>query len=450
MESVAWAPALWVLASGLVIGAALAYRLRGTRSVTPDEEEAEARRRDLLAQRDTLLDQLRELEDAAGVRDPQLLASDRERLELQAARVLAELDRQAPRTRAKAAAAPAGPEAPPVRSAADARRAARRGFAWGLGSAAALAGLLVWVSGVAHPREGGSLTGEVPMRTAPAAPSGGAAAPEAGADEELAQLQAAVSRNPEDLDARMDLVQAYLGRNQLMEMWKETQEVLKRSPGHPRAMSYQALVRLAMGQADAAEKQLKEAMAKAPSLLEPRLHLSLVYVRTGRIAEANTVLDTAERDFPKQKAALQRLRGEIMASGAGEQAPEGGMPSHPPMPEGAPAAEAPAGGAHVSGEIDMDPGRGAAPPGAIVFVTARAVGQEGGPPLAVKRLPAAFPLRFTLGSEDSMMGQELPAELRLEARLDTDGDPLTRAAGDLSARLDGVRLGQDGVRLHLR
>jgi tetratricopeptide (TPR) repeat protein len=314
---------------------------------------------------------------------------------------------------------------------------------------------MVWVSGVAHPREGGSLTGDVPMRTAPAAPSAAPGAPEGAADEELAQLQAAVSRNPDDLDARMDLVQAYLGRNELMEVWKQTQEVLKRSPGHARAMSYQALVRLAMGQADAAEKQLKEAMAKAPGLLEPRLHLSLVYVRTGRVAEANTVLDAAERDFPRQKDALRRLRGEIMASRTEEAAPAGDMPSHPPMPEGAQAAEAqgggaPAGGPHVSGEIDLDPARGAAPPGAIVFVTARAVGQEGGPPLAVKRLPAAFPLRFTLGSEDSMMGQELPAQLRLEARLDTDGDPLTRAAGDLSARVDSVRLGQDGVRLQLR
>ena len=442
MENVAWGPALWVLAAGLVAGAVLALRLRGTRAVTPQEEEAAARRRDLEAQRDTLLDPLRELEDAAGVRDPQLLASERERLELLAARVLADLDRHAPapRAQAKAAAAAAKGEPAAAPSAAEAKRAARRGFAWGLGSAAAVVGLLVGVWGVAHPRgEGGSLTGDLPTRPGPGA-SGAPAAPEGGPDPELAQLQSAVAANPDDLDTRLELVQAYLGRNELMQVWNETQEVLRRSPGHPRAMSYQALVRLAMGQADAAEKQLKEAMAKAPSLLEPRLHLSLVYVRTGRIAEANAVLDAAERDFPQRKAALQRLRGEIMATRGEESAGE------------APAAEAqaaPPSGRHVSGQIELDAGK-AAPAGGIVFVTARAMGQQGGPPVAVKRLPAAFPLAFTLGSEDSMMGQELPAELRLEARLDSDGDPLTRGAGDLTARADGVRLGQDGVRLRLR
>jgi cytochrome c-type biogenesis protein CcmH len=441
MENVAWGPATWVLAAGLLAGAVLALRLRGTRTITPQEEEADARRRDLEAQRDTLLDQLRELDDAAGVRDPQILAGERDRLEMLAARVLADLDRHtpAPRAQTKAAAtAKAEPGAAPT--AAEAKRAARRGFAWGLGSAAALAGLLFGVWGVAHPRgEGGSLTGDLPMRQGAATP-GAPDAPGGGPDAELAQLQAAVAQNPGDLDARLELVQAYLGRNELMQVWNETQEVLRRSPGHPRAMSYQALVRLAMGQADAAEKQLKEAMAKAPGLLEPRLHLSLVYVRTGRVAEANAVLDAAERDFPQRKAALQRLRSEIMATRGEERAGEAQAAEAPPAQPS---------GQQVSGQIELDAGK-AAPQGGIVFVTARAMGQEGGPPVAVKRLPAAFPLRFTLGSEDSMMGQELPAELRVEARLDSDGDPLTRGASDLTARVDGVRLGQSGLRLRLR
>ena len=59
---------------------------------------------------------------------------------------------------------------------------------------------------------------------------------------------------------------------------------------------------------------------------------------------------------------------------------------------------------------------GPVPPGAVLFVTARPAGQQGGPPIAVKRLtPRAFPVRFALGPGDSMMGQALPARLRLEA-----------------------------------
>lgn len=439
MEGVSWGPALAALVAGLVAGAALAWLLRSTHDAVPRAAEAaEAARRDLEAHRDTLLDQLRELEDVGGGRDPELLARERERLEVQAARVLAELDRQAPAPAPPPAASSAG--APPLApSAADARRAARRGFAWGLGSAAAATALVIWVSGAVRPRgTGGQLTGNLPER-APA--QGAQGAPAAPADPELEQLQQAVARNPDDIDARLELTQAYLGRSEMMQVWEQTQEILARSPGHPRARSYQALVRLAMGQADAAEQQLKEVVKAAPGLLEPRLHLGLVYIRTGRTAEADAVLDEAVRRFPDQKAALERLRTEMKASQA--------EPAGPVEQPEAASNAAPA-GPHVSGQIDLDPARGAAPAGAIVFVTVRAVGQTEGPPLAVKRLPATFPLSFSLGSEDSMMGQELPAQLRLEARLDSDGDPLTRAASDASARIDGVRLGQDGLRLHLR
>jgi tetratricopeptide (TPR) repeat protein len=439
METMSWGPALVALAAGLAAGGALAFRLRGTRSLPAADEASAANRRDLEARREILLDQLRELEDISGGRDPGLVARERERLELLAARVLAELDRATPAPAAKArAAATAAPAQP---TAAEARRAARRGFAWGIGSTVAIGGLLLWVSGVATPRGAeGQLTGNLPQRSGPMGqpqPDG-----EAGPDPELAQLEQAVAGNPDDLDARMELTQAYLGRQELMQVWQQTQEILKRSPGHPRAMSYQALVRLAMGQADAAEQQLKQAMASAPDLLEPRLHLSLVYLRTGRMAEANKVLDEAEQRFPAQKQALARLRRDMLASAAQVGAPQDEQ--HPPV------APAPAGpGPRVSGQIELDSGR-AAPAGAIVFVTARASGQGEGPPVAVKRLPAAFPLSFTLGSEDSMMGQELPQQLRVEARLDSDGDPLTRPATDPSARLDGVRLGQEGVRLRLR
>jgi tetratricopeptide (TPR) repeat protein len=344
---------------------------------------------------------------------------------------------------------PAAPGAAPAGET-SARSAARRGFAWGILSAAALAGLAVWVSGAARPRgQGGSLTG-TPQRPgaaeAPAPPP--AAAPES--DQELAGLRAAVAAHPDDLDARLELAQAYLGRRDMMQVWEQTQAVLERSPGHPRALSYQALVRLAMGQADEAERMLKQAMAAAPNLLEPRLHLSLVYARTGRMAAADAVLDEAKRRFPRDAEALERLRQEMKAQAAGQ-----GGPGEPPAPGEQPAAEAEppppaaAEGPHVSGQIELD-AAGAAPPGAIVFLIARASGQNEGPPLAVKRLPAAFPLRFTLGREDSMMGQELPARLRVEARLDADGDPLTRSAQDPSARLDDVRLGQDRLVLRLR
>ena len=94
-----------------------------------------------------------------------------------------------------------------------------------------------------------------------------------------------------------------------------------------------------------------------------------------------------------------------------------------------------------------------APPssGAILFVTVRPAGATGGPPIAARRLPAtSFPLAFAVGPGDSMMGQALPERVRIEARVDRDGDPLTRDPADPVASADDVRVGTTGVRLVLR
>jgi hypothetical protein len=69
----------------------------------------------------------------------------------------------------------------------------------------------------------------------------------------------------------------------------------------------------------------------------------------------------------------------------------------------------------------------------------------------VKRLSAAaLPGAFAITSADSMLGQELPERVRIEARLDPDGDPLTRDATDPAARLEDVKLGSTGLRLVLK
>jgi hypothetical protein len=78
----------------------------------------------------------------------------------------------------------------------------------------------------------------------------------------------------------------------------------------------------------------------------------------------------------------------------------------------------------------------------VVFVIARAQGVTAGPPAAVKRLTAtSFPMQVDLSSADSMMGQPLPPKLRLEARIDSDGDPLTKSPSDPIAVNDGAAPG---------
>jgi hypothetical protein len=81
---------------------------------------------------------------------------------------------------------------------------------------------------------------------------------------------------------------------------------------------------------------------------------------------------------------------------------------------------------------------------------ARAAGVTAGPPLAVKRLvPSAFPLAFELSDGDSMTGQPLPERVRIEARLDSDGNAATRDPNDPKGALDNVAVGAGGLKLVL-
>ncbi len=77
-------------------------------------------------------------------------------------------------------------------------------------------------------------------------------------------------------------------------------------------------------------------------------------------------------------------------------------------------------------------------PDAVLFIIAR-VGAAG-PPLAVKRIQSPrFPLQFSIGPDDRMIAT-LPFQgvLQLTARLDADGDAISRDPGDLQGRAEGT------------
>ena len=117
--------------------------------------------------------------------------------------------------------------------------------------------------------------------------------------------------------------------------------------------------------------------------------------------------------------------------------PEGAKPRGPaqlPQPSGpsrdggasAEVGEAIQGRVSVSAELASR-----VPRGAVLFIIARR--GETGPPLAVKRVrDPRLPLEFRLGPEDRMI-QTLPFQgpLKLSARLDADGNAMSREPGDL-------------------
>jgi cytochrome c-type biogenesis protein CcmH len=445
--AVDWLPGLAALVLGLVAGAIYVWRMRAPGLAPAAMDVPPLERRDLLGKRDELVRQLVELEDTARKRSPEQLARERYALELETARVLRQLDRLAPAAGAAANREPSAESAPaPVPRSAG--RPALRGFLWGTGSMAALIGIALLVTQAARPREpGGTPTGQ---------PAGGSAS--AAADPQEASLKAQVAQSPDDLEAHLALARLYLDRQDMMGVWNETQAVLTRSPGNPHALSYQALVRLAMGQADVARSMLEQAIAADPDLIDAYPPLSLAQLRLGQRQEAARTMAEARRRFPEQAEALTRLEAQLQAEGAEEPPPEGNPHAAVPPPGAAaaavPAREPAAGGGgarQIVGRIELDPALQGRTAGGVIFLMVRAPGEEAGMPLAVERLtPTSFPLRFEIGEANSMTGQPLPDEVEVEARLDSDGNPMTRSPTDPSARADRVALGTSDLRLVLR
>lgn len=481
MADIQWGPAIGFLAGGLAIGALVLWRLASRPAqpaATPDAAETLARR-DLKAKFDALIAQLRELEDTGGKRTAVQLANERLELELTAAKALLALDAMPgaaePATASAAEAADSGGPvvtAAPSGSPAPARGSSLTGFFWGIGSAAALGLLFYLVSESAQPRApDGSVTGNTPMGARPAPPSvaGGEDGVPAAADPELARSAERVRRNPDDLAARLDLARFHLIRQDLMSVFDETQEVLRRDADNPRALSYQSLVRLAMGQVELAERMSLRALEGDPDLVEGYANLMMVYTSTGRMPEADATFARAAQRFPDRAESLRQLLEEMKARAG----PDAGMPASgedphagvaaPSGPEAstgvaAPAPAAPAasaqgvtGGSSVAGIVELDPSAGAAiAPGAALFVTLRAPGVTVGPPVAARRLAvSSFPVAFEIGQADSMTGAEIPATVLVEIRLDTDGDLATRPRSDPYGRADEVRLGTRNLRIVL-
>jgi hypothetical protein len=105
----------------------------------------------------------------------------------------------------------------------------------------------------------------------------------------------------------------------------------------------------------------------------------------------------------------------------------------------------------LSGTIELDPSVASSVSGTVtVFVIARDKKGKGHPILAKRLDVASFPVAFTLGPQDSMMGGAPPANVSLEARIDLDHDAMTKEPGAPSAKIESVDIGSKDVTLTLK
>ncbi len=400
-----WLSAIGILIAGFIAGLIFvyAYVRRDRRPLDVDVE-----RRDLEAKRDALVQQLREIDDG----DP-AAPEVRSRLEHQAADVLRKLDGEV-----------GGASFSPPKSAGKprtipAQQSTFKGFLWGAGSVSALVLIGYFAMRTATPREEQA----APQPTAPAA----TASP-------VEQLEAAVKSNPDDAEARLDLAKAYLDRENLIGVFEQTQANLQKTPGDPRAQTYQAIVRVAMGQLEAARTLLDAATKHDPALTEAWVALAWLNTREGKSDEATAAIREAIRHNPREEARLNDVLAQMRAQAAQAPAESPAAPSA--------SASASAAGPAVRVVLQLDTSA-RVPPSGVVFVIVRAAGVTSGPPAAVKRIPlGAFPITVDLSAADSMMGQPLPPQMRIEARIDSDGVATTKDANDPAGAVEGVRVGE--------
>ncbi len=312
--AVEWSGLNLVFAASFVAVAIAVWRIYAAarkRARTPETSPVEVS--DLLLKRDMLVRKLRESEDeTAAEPTPEQLARERDGRELE--EILHELDRRRPSRGASQRQGAAGRAAGSF-----ADHDPWRGFLWGTVSSAAVGLLLFLGYSFLHSKE---RSGSVLARTAVAG-ADGAGSPAAPGRE--AQLRTAVARNPEDVQARLELARLYLMKEDWRPAFDQTREVLKRSPEDARALTYLGVIRFNAGQPDVAIALFQRAIAKKPDLLEPYLQLALVYFRLDREPEADGTLASASRRFP-DKAAM--LRGLIVKwrQQAGEQAAASARP----------------------------------------------------------------------------------------------------------------------------
>lgn len=140
--------------------------------------------------------------------------------------------------------------------------------------------------------------------------------------------------------------------------------------------------------------------------------------------------------------------------GAAAPAPAPAAAAPSPTPSSAPAAAAAGSAATIAGEVRLDPSVASGAPDGALFIIVRSAGMgDRGPPLAVKKIDhPSWPVRFEIGASDVMMeGMPFIGPFDVTARLDADGNAMTKVPGDLelSAPKAGVPTGERALLLVL-
>ncbi len=254
-------------------------------------------------------------------------------------------------------------------------------------------------------------------------------------------LQQRVTANPTDIEALNELTELALSREDQQGAMSANQKALDVDPTNADARVFRAVLVAFIGQLPKALEALDGVIVEHPTNVRAHVYRGLLSLRQDP-QRAVEVLERAAalEPSPQIQALLDEARRRV----------SGGEVASEPVPPPAPTQGA-AGSPSLlaSGTLTLaEPSA----QGQRVFVSLR--DPRGGPPLAAVVLaPGPFPMTFeiTTANRVPMMGGsgELPAQMVLVARLDGDGDAMSRPPSDPSATVEGVSAGTSGLELQL-
>ena len=221
-------------------------------------------------------------------------------------------------------------------------------------------------------------------------------------------------------------------------------KVLANEPNNPEAHSYMGFILVQAGHGDGAVMAFDKALSQAPNFPMALWGKGMVLYQDKKdYAGARAVFERLLNLIPpgEERNEVVKVLAEIPASG--------GIPNRSAVAEKNPGAVSPV-SAQITGKITIDPKlQGSIDPNAALFIIARPATGAGGPPLAVKKIDRpSFPVDFTLSQENVMMpGVPFAGKINITARLDKDGNPVTRTPGDISGdyRKNPIEVGTKNV-----
>ena len=202
-------------------------------------------------------------------------------------------------------------------------------------------------------------------------------------------------------------------------------QVLAQEPNQPEAHAYMGFILIHAGHGDGALLAFDKALAASPDFPMALWGKGMVLYQDKKdYAGARVVLEKLLQLMPpgEERNEVTKVLAEIPASGT------------PSEKAAAVAPKAAISGQTISGKITVNAKlKDKIDNQAALFLIARAAGSAAGPPLAVKKIDKpTFPLSYSLGQENVMMqGMPFAGKIGISARLDKDGNAMTREAGNL-------------------